>query len=146
MAIFKVISISDQGIRDHAFGKPCLCPRDTRHFCHFRRAHGLWAGKANFAQNFRKFSAEFPQTFHKKKLFSNAPTPISGLLTWGFQVFSERTLRGQRRNGPSKETLLDNNFSARRLLRPFHVLPFFFFRKGKETTKKKTRIFLPTEP
>ena len=19
-----------------AFGKPCLCPRDTRHFCHFR--------------------------------------------------------------------------------------------------------------
>ena len=24
-----------------AFGKPCLCPRDTRHFCHFRRFAGF---------------------------------------------------------------------------------------------------------
>ena len=28
------------GTKNHAFGKPCLCPRDTRHFCRF---HGVWA-------------------------------------------------------------------------------------------------------
>ena len=36
-----------------------------------------------------------------------------------FQVFQEQTLRGQRRNGLSKNTLLDNRFPARRLLRSF---------------------------
>ena len=30
-----------QGTKNHAFGKPCLCPRDTRHFCHFRRFTGF---------------------------------------------------------------------------------------------------------
>ena len=29
-----------QGTKDGAFGKPCLCSRDTRHFCHFRRFTG----------------------------------------------------------------------------------------------------------
>ena len=34
--------------KNHAFGEPCLCPRDTRHFRHFRRFHGVWAGKTLF--------------------------------------------------------------------------------------------------
>ena len=29
------------GNKNGAFGKPCLCPRDTRHFRHFRRFTGL---------------------------------------------------------------------------------------------------------
>ena len=42
-----------------------------------------------------------------------------------FQVFQEKTLRGQRRNGLSKSTLLDNRFSARPLRRSFGA-PWFF--------------------
>ena len=37
-------------------------------------------------------------------------------------VLESKPLRGQRRNGLSKNTLLDNHFSARRLLRSFGAL------------------------
>ena len=48
---------------------------------------------------------------------------VSSLPSKGFQVFEEQTLRGQRRNGLSTNTLLDNRFSARRLLRSFGAPP-----------------------
>ena len=38
-------------------------------------------------------------------------------------MFQEKTLRGQRRNGLSKNTLLDNRFSARPLRRSFGAPP-----------------------
>ena len=38
-------------------------------------------------------------------------------------MFSEKALRGQRRNGLSKNTLLDNRFSARTLRRSFGAPP-----------------------
>ena len=37
-----------QETRNHAFGKPCVCPCDTRHFRHFHRFHGVWAAKPLF--------------------------------------------------------------------------------------------------
>ena len=40
-----------------------------------------------------------------------------------FALKTPKTLRGQRRNGLSKNTLLDNRFSARRLRRSFGAPP-----------------------
>ena len=37
----------DQGTNG-ALGKPCLCPRDTRHFCQFRRLTGFEQQRACF--------------------------------------------------------------------------------------------------
>ena len=48
---------------------------------------------------------------------------VSSLPAYGFQVLLEQTLRGQRRNGLSQNTLLDNLFSTRRLLRSFGAPP-----------------------
>ena len=43
------------GNNNHAFGKPCLCPRDARHFRHFRCFHGVQAAKPLFYWLERKF-------------------------------------------------------------------------------------------
>ena len=44
-----------QGTTNHAFDKPCLCLCDTRHFRHFRRFHGVSAGKPLLCSLERKF-------------------------------------------------------------------------------------------
>ena len=55
-----------------------------------------------------------------KRVFLESPFLLCSLKVFrAFQVFEEQTLRGQRRNGLSKNTLLDNRFSARPLRRSF---------------------------
>ena len=55
-----------------------------------------------------------------KRVFLESPFLLCPLKVFRtFQVFKEKTLRGQRRNGLSKNTLLDNRFSARPLHRSF---------------------------
>ena len=53
-----------------------------------------------------------------ESVFYSAPLRFSGLR----RCFKGQTLRGQRRNGLSKNTLLDNRFCARRLRRSFGAL------------------------
>ena len=55
-----------------------------------------------------------------KGVFLESPFLLCSLKVFRtFQFFKERTSRGQRRNGLSKNTLLDNRFSARPLRRSF---------------------------
>ena len=61
-----------------------------------------------------------------KRVFLESPFLLCSLKVFRtFQVFWEQTLRGQRRNGLSKNTLLDNRFSARPLRNSFGA-PWFF--------------------
>ena len=58
-----------------------------------------------------------------KRVFLESPFLLCLLKVFRtFQLFQEQTLRGQRRNGLSKNTLLDNCFSAQCLLRSFGAL------------------------
>ena len=55
-----------------------------------------------------------------KRVFLESPFLLCPLKF--FRCFKRQTLRGQTRNGLSKNTLLHNRFSARRLLRCFGAL------------------------
>ena len=59
-----------------------------------------------------------------KRVILKSPSLLCPLKVFRtFQLFQKQTLRGQRRNGLSKITLLDNRFSARRLRRSFSQSP-----------------------
>ena len=57
-----------------------------------------------------------------KRVFLKSPLLLCPLKVCSLNT--RKTLRGQRRNRLSKNTLLDNRFSARRLLRSFDPLSF----------------------
>ena len=59
------------------------------------------------------------ETVVQKGVFEES---VSSLPPLGFQVFVRANLKGAEKNGFSKNTLLDDRFSARRLLFSFGAL------------------------